>query len=176
MTSTNAFTSVLFLALLGAWTSSSAAQADPSASAPAVRVEYLHPEKFQDIGEGRYGSDRQRTAHLEMLRKHIQQRAGRLLPEGQSLAVTITDVDMAGSFEPWRRYYDVRIVRDIYPPRIDLHFQLIDATGDVVKEGERKLRDMTFMTSSAMYRYSNDVLRYEKALLDDWLERDFRRG
>ena len=32
------------------------------------------------------------------------------------------------------RYYDVRIVRDIYPPRIDLHFQLIDANGDIVKK------------------------------------------
>lgn len=174
MTPKNAFTSALFLALLGAWTSFSAAQADPSAPTPAVRVEYLHPEKFRDIGQGYYGSNKQRTAYLETIRKHIQQRAGRLLSEGQTLAVTITDVDMAGSFEPWRQYYDVRIVRDIYPPSIDLHFQLIDANGDVVKEGERKLRDMTFLMSSTMYR--NDVLRYEKALLDDWLERDFRRG
>lgn len=176
MTPKNALASALFLTLLGAWTTSFAVQPNPSAPEPPVRVEYLHPENFRDIGQGYYGSDKQRTAYLEELRKHIQQRAGRLLPEGQSLAVTITDVDMAGSFEPWRRHYDVRIVRDIYPPRIDLHFQLIDANGDIVKEGERKLRDMAFLMSSTMYRYRNDTLRYEKALLDDWLERDFQRG
>lgn len=174
MAATSTFAFALFLASLGGWTPSAVAQADPSAPASQVRVEYLHPEKFSDVGEGYYGSDRQRTAYLEMLRKHIQQRAGRLLPAGQSLAVTITDVDMAGSFEPWHRHYDVRIVRDVYPPRIDLHFQLVDGNGNVLEAGERKLRNVAFPAGAIMY--PSDALRYEKALLDDWLEREFQHG
>lgn len=175
MTATHTFIPALLLALLGGGTTSAVVQADPSAPASRVRVEYLQPEKFSDVGEGRYGSDRQRTAYLEMLRKHIQQRAGRLLPAGQSLVVPITDVDMAGSFEPWRRHYDVRIVRDIYPPRIDLQFQLVDGNGNVLEAGERKLRNVAFPAGAILYG-SSDVLRYEKALLDDWLERDFQHG
>ena len=82
------------------------------------------------------------------------------------------NVDMAGSFEPWRaRLGDTRIVRDIYPPRIDLRFTLTDGSGFVIRSGERKLRDLTFLTTTLFYR--NDSLRYEKALLDKWLEREF---
>ena len=75
----------------------------------------------------------------------------------------------AGSFEPWRgpQAADVRIVRDIYPPRIDLRFKLLDADGKLLREGSRQLRDATFMMRPDLY--PNDPLRYEKTLLDDWL-------
>jgi hypothetical protein len=93
--------------------------------------------------------------------------------EGQSLVVSITEVDMAGNFEPLRtRLAEVRIVRDVYPPRIDLIFKWTDSGGAILKQGERKLRDLAFMTGANLYR--GDPLRYEKALLDDWLDREFR--
>jgi hypothetical protein len=79
---------------------------------------------------------------------------------------------MAGEYEPWRpRAYGVRIVRDVYPPRIDLRFRLAAADGSLLKEGECKLRDPAFMATALLY-FRDDPLRYEKALLDDWLERE----
>ena len=78
---------------------------------------------------------------------------------------------MAGEFEPWRRGARVRVVRDIYPPRIDLNFVLLDAQGAVRMRGERKLRDSAFQFGASPLQ--SDPLRYEKNLIDAWLEREF---
>lgn len=136
-----------------------------------VRVEYINPEKFTDVGDRSLSSDAVRADYLEQLRRHLLQRAAARLPAGQNLAVSITDVDMAGNFEPWRiRLGDTRIIRDVYPPRINLNFKLTGDNGKVIREGNRQLRNSAFLMSVLSYR--NDVLRYEKALLDDWLERE----
>jgi len=98
--------------------------------------------------------------------------AERVLPPGDRLDVTITDIKLAGAYEPWRgsRYDDVRIVKDIYPPRIDLKFVLSGADGRVIAEGERKLRDPGFLTRTIAN--TSDPLRYEKRLLDEWLRNE----
>lgn len=138
-------------------------------------VVFAQPEKFTDVKEDLVGSDKGRDATLGLLREYFVSRAGKFVPEGQMLTVTITDVDLAGDFEPWRgpNLQDVRIVKDIYPPRIDLSFKLTDASGKVLKEGTRKLRDLAFMMKLSIHK--DDPLRHEKALLDDWLSRDFIR-
>jgi hypothetical protein len=101
-------------------------------------------------------------------------RTGRARGRCLRLEVHFTDVQRAGSFEPWRgpQAADVRIVRDIYPPRIDLRFGLLDADGKLLREGSRQLRDATFMMRPDLY--PNDPLRYEKTLLDDWLREELR--
>jgi DUF3016 family protein len=174
MASKNALATALVSTLLAAWTVPASGQGEAPPSIPPVRVEYVHPEKFTDVGDSYSSNDKIRASYLEELGKHLVQRAARLLSAGQNLIVSITEVDMAGSFEPWRRRLgDVRIVRDVYPPRIDLHFRLTGADGSVVKEGERKLRDLAFLMTTVLYR--DDPLRYEKALIDDWLERELPR-
>ena len=159
--------------LLAACASTGYAQQHPDQAVSRVQVEYLHPENFTDVRERYYPDDKARDFYLNALRRHIQRRAAGYVQEGQSLVVSITEVDMAGNFEPLRtRLADVRIVRDVCPPRIDLVFKWTDSGGTVLKQGERKLRDLAFMTGAHLYR--GDPLRYEKALLDDWLDREFR--
>ncbi|ATC63912.1 hypothetical protein CMV30_08085 [Nibricoccus aquaticus] len=151
--------------------------ADSAVSAEAgarVEVTFVNPEKFTDVKDSDFGTERQRDDILALLKEFLVERAPKLLPEGQVLSVTITDIDMAGDFEPWRgpKFNDVRIVKDLYPPRIDLTFKVTDASGAVVKEGTQKLRDMSFQMSASP-AFSSDSLRYEKALLDGWLRSEF---
>ena len=89
----------------------------------------------------------------------------------------ITDVDLAGDFEPWRGpdFTRVRVIRDIYPPRIDLDFRLIGADGRVLREGKRKLRDPGFLTTGAIGPGSTDPLRYEKRMIDRWFAKGSER-
>jgi hypothetical protein len=137
-----------------------------------VQVRYLQAEKFTDAGRY-WGGDASREGNLAQLARHIERRVAGLLPEGQHLLVSVTDVDLAGGYEPWRRELGgVRIVRDVYPPRIDLDFQLMNGDGSVLKEGKRSLRDLAFQVSGATYR--DDPLRYEKALIDRWTERELQ--
>lgn len=151
------------------------------APAPAVRtigyaeVLFFEPQKFTDVRDS-YMGDASRTTYLEQIRDHLLEKAKYYVPEGHRLSVTFTDIDMAGDFEPWHgpRWDDVRIVKDIYPPRMTLVFRLTDAAGNVVKEGKRDLRDLAFMMKISM-SFRDDPVRHEKALLDDWLRDEFPR-
>lgn len=138
-------------------------------------VAFFEPQKFTDVKDS-YMGDYERTTYLDSIRDHLLEQAKYYVPEGHHLSVTFNDIDMAGDFEPWRgpRWDDVRIVKDIYPPRIQLAFRLTDAQGNVVKEGKRDLRDLAFMMKINM-AFRDDPVRHEKALLDDWLRSEFPR-
>jgi hypothetical protein len=150
-----------------------AATSDKPAS--AIEVSFVASEKFTDVKDDHMDSDRGREAVLEQLKEHLVTQGARYLAKGQRLQITVTDVDLAGDFEPWRgiNFHDIRIVKDIYPPRVNLEFKLIDAEGKVVSEGKRQLRDLGYMTSMAMP--TSDPLRYDKEMLNDWLRQEFKR-
>jgi hypothetical protein len=136
-----------------------------------VDVHYKDPQHFTEarrsFGRHMIGAD----AYLEPLRAYIAQRASRILAPGQRLDIEVTDVDRAGEFEPWRgpRFDDVRIVKDIYPPRIELNFTLYGPDGNVQRKGHRKLRDAGFLSHNL--GADQDSLRYEKSLIDLWLRK-----
>jgi hypothetical protein len=143
-----------------------------NAAAATTQVEFVKPESFTDAGRGLPRSTDAEV--LKPLSDHLIRRASQRLAQGQKLEVWITDVDLAGDFEPHQRYSsEVRIVRDLYPPRIDLRFRLADASGAVVKEGTRTLRDAGFLLHRS--GDSSDALRFEKSMLDRWLEAEFGR-
>lgn len=141
-----------------------------------AEVIFSQPEKFTDVRDAYSASDKGRQANLDLIKDYLMSRANRYVPEGQKLTVTFTDIDLAGDFEPWRgpQGMDIRVVKDIYPPRMDLEFKLTDAGGAVVKEGKRQLRDLAFMSKLSIN--TNDSLRFDKALLDDWLTSEFGRA
>lgn len=147
------------------------AVASPTVPAATAEITFVRPEGFTDVGLPPY-SGAERDAVLEGLKRHLVMKAARALPQGETLSVIVTDVDLAGSYEPWQRgSQEVRIVREAYPPRIELRFRLASADGRVVKEGTRSLRARSLFTNAA--RYQGHALRFEKLLIDDWLEREF---
>ncbi len=106
---------------------------------------------------------------------YLVQRADAQLPPGQHLDVTIDDIKLAGDYEPWRGpdAQDIRVMKDIYPPRIDLHYRLIGADGKTLRESHSKLRDLSYLQNNVMPT-DNDPLRYDKRLIDRWVKTEFR--
>ena len=149
---------------------------ETSAVDSRVVVSWSDPAKFAEVRDSHGRGLNKSDVWLGGLKKHLELRARRALPDGQQLEVTFTDIKLAGAFEPWRgpQLDDVRIVKDIYPPRIDLHFALKAVDGSIIAEGERELRDVGFLTRGMAN--TSDPLRYEKRMLDDWLNREFVRG
>ncbi|RZA21962.1 MAG: DUF3016 domain-containing protein [Lysobacteraceae bacterium] len=138
-----------------------------------VSVSWADPATFTEL---RGSPDRYETARgtwLTDLASYLRKAAEAKLPAGERLELTIVDVDRAGEYEPWRgmRVQDVRIIRDIYPPRMTLNYKRYDASGAVVGEGERKLSDPGFLLGNSPINES-DPLRYEKRLIDSWLRRE----
>jgi hypothetical protein len=166
----------LLLAVLGLASGGALRAADTPAKASLVDVIYINPEKFTDVKDSYFGNDKVRDEYLDQLKQHIVSHAKYYIPAGQHLALRITDVDMAGDFEPARgpNFMDIRIIKDIYPPRIKLEFTLTDASGKVLKEGQRKLTDLEFLLGINSY-FPDDDLRYEKPLIDTWFGEEFGR-
>ncbi len=140
----------------------------------AVDVRWTDPAQFTDI---RYSGNRwqaERGDWVVELAEHLRERALEKLPPGQRMEVEITDIRRAGRYEPWHglALQDVRILRDHYPPRIELQFERTDADGNVIDGGERVLTDPAYLMSASIIANSSDPLRFEKAMIDRWLSRE----
>ena len=160
--------SLLFLAAMAAGSVLTAAAATSS----AVTVKFNESDKFTDAAS-HFGGGTDKY-YLEMLSEHLQKAAGGKLAPGQRLEVTFTDIDLAGDFIPGNpSTQDIRIIKDIYIPRMVLSFRLLDADGKVIKEGERKLTDLNFMSNLGIID-RNLPLFYDKALLTDWVRKELK--
>ena len=142
-----------------------------------VTVSWPDPAGFTEIRYSRNRFEAVRGDWVRDIARHVARRSARVLAPGERLQVTITDIERAGEFEPGRGGSDrVRIVRDLYPPRIDLSYELRDASGSVVASGERSLRDLGFLHRQGGTVTGGDPLRHEKRLVDDWVREDLARG
>lgn len=139
------------------------------ASESAIKVEWFQPEKYTDI--------RPSNESKAMYRKHVIEsfdkfwaKLSEKLPQGYQLALTIKDVDLAGDVNPLYRVdnRDIRVIKDMYFPKITLDYQLQDATGAVVaSEQNVKIKDMNFMSSVGL-RFSSQEFGHEKNMLEKW--------
>lgn len=136
-----------------------------------VNVRWEDPAKFTEIRYSHNSFESRRGNWVEELAEHLRKYATPRLPAGERLDVDIIDVDLAGDYEPWRgvRFQDTRFLRDIYPPRITLTFTRTDASGAVVSQGERKLSDSGYLMSAGVIGHDSDSLRYEKNMINRWL-------
>ncbi|WP_425463196.1 DUF3016 domain-containing protein [Luteimonas wenzhouensis] len=134
-----------------------------------VSVQWTDPAEFADL---KYSGNRWRAAQgnwVYELASYLREAAERRLPEGHRLEVTITDLNRAGRYEGWHgvQMQDVRIVRDHYPPSMTLEVRHLDATGQVVDEGTREVRDIGFLTGGNYP--ARDNLHFEKRMIDRWV-------
>lgn len=140
-----------------------------------VQVTWGDPSRFSELTStgNRYAAAQ--GDWLPKLATYLRTQAEKQLAPGHRLELTIVDIKRAGQYEPWHgiERQDVRIIRDLYPPRMTVKFRQLDASGQVVKEGERTLTDPAFLTGSAPLSDS-DPLRYEKRMIDSWIRREFR--
>jgi hypothetical protein len=160
---------LLLLALPGLVAPLALLAADIAKIPARTEVIFSDPSNFTDVKDRDLPSNNGRDEILGRIREFIVERAEKLLPPGQKLTVTFTDVDLAGEYEPWRgpQYSDVRIVKAIYPPAFKFSYKITDGAGHVVKSGNEDIRDLSFDLRLTMDR--QDSLRYEKDILGDWL-------
>lgn len=144
----------------------------PTVPSENITVNFEQPDKFTDARENFGGFTSE--SYLGILREHVQRTAGYRLQAGQKLEVTFTDIDLAGDFLPGRAGLDdVRVVKEIYFPRMTLNFRLLDAQGAVLKEGTRTLRNVNFLNEIGPLS-RNESLGYDKQLLTQWLTDEFK--
>ncbi len=133
-------------------------------AAPAT-VTYTQADRFTDVPRSAW--DRERL--LKQLSSHFDVLAARL-PAGQTLAVEVLDLDLAGRTQPGSTHNpDLRVLGTGADwPHMTLRYTVSE--GDkVLKTGEDQLSSMSYLDRINRYT-SGDSLRYEKAMLDDWFK------
>lgn len=141
-----------------------------------VDVRWADPAEFSDVRNSTNRSAAERGDWVVDLAQHLRKRAAHQLPAGERLEVRITDIRRAGSYEPWLgvEMQDVRVLRGTYPPRITLEFERVAPDGHIIAQGERKLVDAAYL--QGVSALNSDPLRYEKVMLDRWVQRELRAG
>lgn len=151
----------------------SATQPEPFAlpDTSPVNVQWRDPHTFSEARHGPLTRDEQSQWVME-LAKDARRQAERRLRAGERMQIEFIDIKRAGDFEPSAdmQYRQIRVMRDIYPPRITLRFTRTAADGSILAQGERRLTDLAFL--QGVSALDNDPLRYEKALLQRWLRRE----
>ena len=142
---------------------------EEAAAGSRVAVTLDDVSRMREVKHLRGAQQRDTTQAIQSLAGWLQHQAERRLPAEQSLQITLRDVDLAGEYEPGRMsdMHDIRIIKTLYPPRIELEYRLSDASGTVLREGEATLRDTGFLLGAGPL--GSDPLRYEKRMLRDWL-------
>jgi len=143
----------------------------PNAFAASSEVTWTDYKSYRDINEGNEGRKQFRERTFKDFEKHFAKLAA-TLPEGQTLKIDVTDVDLAGDTNAGG-INRMRIVKHMYSPRMNFSYQLLDADGKVIQSEEVVLKDMNFMSGSNL-KYRNKSLGYEKKMLDDWFEETFK--
>ena len=143
-------------------------QKDPAqpreVQAGTVSVTTANPDSFTPVPSAKKESKAERRAWVEALSEHMADRIAEALRDGERAEVNISDIRRATAMSGASS-------QDVVPPRIALTFKRLSAKGKVVQTASRTLQDNALQLKGR--RYENDPLRYEKALVDDWVAKEF---
>ncbi|HEY9547280.1 MAG TPA: DUF3016 domain-containing protein [Solimonas sp.] len=155
-----------------------AAQSSPAEPQPPVApntvVNFVHPEKFIDASDVAFGI-RPSERMLDKLRQIFVTLGGKYLAPDQQLKIDVTDVDLAGRFQPALSPGDqVRVLRESDWPRISVHYTL-EKDGVVEKQADARIADMNYLSRQLPGRSSRS-LSYEQRMLDNWFAQTFKQA
>lgn len=150
-----------------------------SMGAGTLVVTLADPATFTDFAIG--GSMRLSPAKTAVvweseIERFANMEGKRLVPDGLTITLHLTDIDMAGDIQPWRSSHanDIRYVENIYPPRLTFTYTVIDAEDKVLAEGSTVERDLGFMFGDGGRIRMYNSFHYEFRLLENWLRRELR--
>ncbi|MEH6435653.1 DUF3016 domain-containing protein [Massilia sp. DD77] len=133
------------------------------AASAGVTVKYIEPDKFSDLPFAPW----EREDVLRELTDYFT-KLGKSLPQGQDLALEVTDIDLAGREYPnSRAARDLRVLKGMADwPIITLRYTLSE-NGQVLKTGDARLADMSYLQRINRH-WDSEPLRYEKRMIDEW--------
>jgi hypothetical protein len=142
-----------------------------TAAAGTVKVAFVGPENFTDLGTTKQEEDQ----NMVTIARHLEALGQRWLPADQTLKIDFTEIDLAGAVRPSRASIDpVRVITgDVDYPRMQLHYVL---TGPgLERSGTERLADLNF-TRGLANRGDSTPLLYEKRMLTAWFKARFGEG
>jgi hypothetical protein len=144
--------------------------ASAMASAATVQVDWQDPTKFRDVRATNESQEGFRERVMKELTEAFESGVSNL-PEGQTLHVAVTDVDLAGEVEFFHDNYPfgLRVMRRVDAPSLSLQYELRDANDAVLKSGQETLRDRNYIRRPSALPAERSPLKYEKDMIKTWM-------
>ena len=123
--------------------------ASQSLAKAEVEIVWENPKEYTDVRPTSQSRSKFREQTFANLEEYINKLAEDL-PDGQVLAITVSDLDLAGNVWPasfvgiGNSTGDVRLVKDIDIPRMEFSYTLKNTDGTIVQEADVKIKDMGF--------------------------------
>ena len=137
--------------------------------AGSVDVTFVKPELYSDAGDP--GTSRERN--LSAISQQLQRLGATRLADGQTLAIQVLNLDLAGETRPARRGGLVRVLSGGADwPRVELRYSL-SANGQVLQSGEESVVDMNYLRHVASHPSYAGALPYETRMLETWFKARF---
>ena len=143
-----------------------------SASAGEAKVVWQDPDGYTDIRPGNQSIKSMRSGIEKSIGGEFSELAGQL-PEGYVLDVTVTDLDLAGEIDPipTRSMDQIRVLKDIYFPRMTFDYRLTGSDGAVLlAEQKVELKDMQYLSNMRVTR-SSEAFYSERRMVRDWFSK-----
>ncbi|WP_456415286.1 DUF3016 domain-containing protein [Thiolapillus sp.] len=136
----------------------------------SATINWSDPASYKDIKAAIGTQEQFRKQVFTELETYLQKLAASL-PNGQKLEMTVTDLDLAGylrTSDTLRGYSDIRVVKDMYPAKIQFQYRLLDSNGNILKQGSESLKSMPPGSAASMRFNANNPLSIEKRMLKNW--------
>ncbi len=136
-----------------------------------TEVSFDQPEKFLDFRSRTVSTKIDRQRLMTELEQQIQRTVKRILPDGQTMHINFTNIDMAGYIYP--NANETRTVRqDADKSLLLFDYTIFDADGQSIKNGQERLINQHFkLMSHESKRYERSSFKYEMVMFSRWLKK-----
>lgn len=135
-----------------------------------AKVNWQEPEKYTDIRPGNESRENFKERIFKEFNLMFSTMAKKL-PDGYQMEITVTDLDLAGDVNGMysRLGRDIRVVKELYWPRMSFFYTLKNEKNEVVASAKEEVKDMNFMNSIGIHASGNSF-DYEEKMLNDWFK------
>ncbi|CAB0151792.1 hypothetical protein PSI9734_02157 [Pseudidiomarina piscicola] len=149
-----------------------------SVYAAEVTVKWQGVEDYRDIEAVSDIQERFQNRIMNKLTEHWQE-LGAKLPAANTLAITMTDLDLTGHIEPTYGMGGsghIRVLDSVSYPTMSFSYTYKGANGEVIaQEADVRLKDLGDRSASLRNtrKSGSDNLFREKRLMTEWVQRQF---
>lgn len=138
----------------------------PQALAATVKVDWQDPDNYTDVRAPDTAPEKYRQHAFTQLDETFATLAAKL-PDGQTLSIQVTDLNLAGVVE-FSHTINTRVVRRTDFPSIHFSYQLLDADSSLVKSGNEELKETFFRRDLKDNRRLSTSFMWEKEMIEKW--------
>ena len=135
-----------------------------SATDGLATVTLIKPHNFTDIDTGNFGI--QSKFEQRVAKELAEALAGHFKETDLTIDIKFTDIDLAG--ETRYNMREIRVIKDIYIPRMSFEYEIKDTSGVVKLADTVDIKDMNFLSKRLFGLKANDLIGYDKRMLIEY--------